>query len=244
MRQELFSLKLMEHKKIPKIDQKELKLAIKIMDNLMKHPIAEFFRKSIDIEDDNYYNIVKNPQNLDGIKERLSKGYYFDITYWYNDMETVWANTENYYGQDSYQASAAREMRKLFEKEREVFIYRSPSIWAKVCQNLHVKLNKYYEYTPYQLRVQLSPEILSQRPQVYQLDLTPHELESILLAIEMLPNEEIPCIKNIILENEPSIKGNFENFSTNLPKLSTKTLKTLKKYLKTSLKQKGLEFPE
>lgn len=230
------------------MDSKTQKLAIQIIDNLLKHPISDYFKyeviPGVDADVD-YTQIVKNPQDLETIKRKLNENIYKDIHQWMQDVETVWANAEKYNGTGSSMGIAAREMRKQFERERRVFCSYNRSSWISEVYRLRVKLEKLVQLSPSKIHKNIHEAYLMTLPKYEVLDISEHDLQCLKIALEMLNSDESSReIMRIIYEKQPELKNIYSNLSLDTGFLKLPTLQAIQKYAKHSLENQGKKYPE
>ncbi|OHT05210.1 Bromodomain containing protein [Tritrichomonas foetus] len=148
-----------------KASPEELRVCLKITENLMKHPIASMFLRPVDTKADNapdYYFQIKNPQDLGTIKRRLEeKNYYRYVSDWERDMNCVWANCIQYNGETSYLADFSREMKRLFEKMITKVRIRSYEGWINRIQDLFEEIDDSLKHSPHQIGLQFAYKPLS-----------------------------------------------------------------------------------
>ena len=221
---------------------------ITITKQLINKPISSPFRKEvisgIDVNSD-YFEIIKNPQDLTKILLKLQNKEYLNIYDYMYDIELVWYNAEKYHGNDSMISIFSKEMRYIFEKKRRKISNLSISSWIYEVNRLRTKL---------EILVQKSPnKIIKFIPDIYKLsipnpifiDLTQHEIQCLKIGIERLNNEEnIKRINEIILEKQPNIINLSNSPNLNFFNLELNTIKSIQNYVKISLNSKGLKYLE
>lgn len=91
--------------------------AIRVMNELMRRPLSRSFHAPFDVDGPNgerYLAVIKNPQDLSSIRQRLKQGHYMWVEDWIADIETVWSNSEAFH-EDEVHADVANECRRIFE---------------------------------------------------------------------------------------------------------------------------------
>lgn len=220
-----------------------LKKAIKAMDNLSNHPISRHFEEPLTESSENY--TVKNHIGLKIIRERLNSNFYTDTYEWLCDVETVFHNTELVYTETSLEATLAREMRKIFNKERRFLMQYSCSLWTTNMHALRVKLVKYIHTAPNKLKSQIPKFAFVELPKPRQLSFTSHDIQSFQIASEMLETgEERKGLTKIINESQPDAFQNVYQVSLNIGQLNDKTLRSLRDYITTCLAKRNIQYPE
>ncbi|OHT15854.1 Bromodomain containing protein [Tritrichomonas foetus] len=227
-----------------KFTKKILEQAIKAMEKLIKRPISSLFHeplKGVNVEQSGITNRI----GLKTILNRLKEGFYHDTYLWLCDVETVFHNVELYYSDVSFEACMAREMRKLFNKERRFLMQYSSSLWTTNMHALRVKLVKYIHAAPSKLKSQIPQIAFAELPKPRQLKFTSHDIQCFQLASEMIENDtENEGLVRVINQSQPDAFQNVTPVSLNIGQLSDATLKSLKEYMSECLRKRNLSYPE
>lgn len=220
-----------------------LQQAKKAMQNLKIHPISQQFEDPLtEINED---VVIKNPIGLKTIRERLETNYYTDTYPWLCDVETVFHNFELNFTETSLEATLAREMRKIFNKERRFLMKYSYSLWTTNMHALRVRLVKCVHLAPNKLRTHIPTFAFVELPKPRQLSFSSHEIQAFQLASEMIESEEEKKgLYDIIIESQPDAFQNMTKLSLNIGLLSDKTLRLLRDYMITCLAKRNISYPE
>lgn len=220
-----------------------LQQAKKAMENLSIHPISQQFEDPI--TDINENVVLKNPISLKIIRDRLKSNYYTDTYQWLCDVETVFHNFEINYTETSLEATLAREMRKIFNKERRFLMKYSYSLWTTNMHALRVKLVKCVHLAPSKLKTHIPLFTFVELPKPRQLSFSSHDIQSFQLASEMLVSEEEKKgLYDIINESQPDAFQNVNNLSLNIGHLTDQTLRSLRDYIATCLAKRNISYLE
>lgn len=134
-----------------KLPLRTQQVCMEIMQNIMSKPCAAVFLDPVNPEESklvNYNTIVKHPIDLTTIYHRLENGEYPNITQWDKDMNLIWSNAEKYFKKGSYMSIVASEIQRIYIKEYEKIKVLRLAKWAKVVNELKLKLEKLYDNPP------------------------------------------------------------------------------------------------
>ena len=217
--------------------------AIKAMERLIKHPISKMFQEPLKVDNDSLFEL--KPIGLNIILKNLTSDYYQDTYDWLCDVETVFHNVEVYHTDVSFEACIAREMRKIFNKERRFLMQYSSSLWTSNMHALRVKLVKYIHTAPTKLKSQIPSIAFVELPKPRNLKFNFHDIQCFQLAIEMIDSpEEKEGLVRVINESQPDAFQNVTPVSLNIGQLTDATLESLKKYISECLKKRNISYPE
>ena len=96
------------------------KKCLEIIEDLMKHPIAEVFMEPVDPVRDmvpDYLDIIKNPSDFSTIRNRLLERKYLTYEEFKRDVNLVWENAITYNTKQSLPAYIADELNRIFQKK-------------------------------------------------------------------------------------------------------------------------------
>ena len=124
------------------MDSHAREAAIHVMQELSHHPVSGDFSEPFQPGDDeqNYFEVIRNPQDLSTITKRLEAGEYKSVQAWLEDVEAVWANAETFHGYNSTMGVLAREGRRLFAKYCIRFYITSPGTWCREIARLKTRI--------------------------------------------------------------------------------------------------------
>lgn len=215
------------------MNDKQRHTALGIMDKLLARPASFMFRDPVTEEEVDYLSKVPNPIDLTTIKRQLEEKKYKYLTDWFEDIEKVWANTELVFGDFSFEAATAREMRKYFEKLLKPFSSDSISIWTRNVQKYRAKLSKFQLNTPLKIKTFVPTMSLIPPPRITPLQLTPHEIQEIIIAAESLRDEKDRTeLIDIILNHQPQLFDQASLLQIDFGKLNEDTLVEIQNYFK------------
>ncbi|OHS96626.1 Bromodomain containing protein [Tritrichomonas foetus] len=121
-----------------------------ITEIMRNSPCCKIFLDPVDpIEDElpDYYDIVKNPQDLNTIKQRITSGYYNTCQEWEEAMDLVFDNAILFYEPESIEAVMAESMKNKFHKLCKLLVH-SQEEWSKEIKNIYDKINNLMKNPP------------------------------------------------------------------------------------------------
>lgn len=222
--------------------------AVSIMDRIMKHPIANDYIEPIlpgDGTESEYFEKIKNPQDLSSIRQRLIDGRYQTLQNWLDDVETVWKNAELYHGPQSHYASISQQCRKIFDKEKRALDVLSMGTWCGEVYRLRSRVYDLMGQPPTRVKQYASSLGSSHTMKQNMPLLTEREVQNFIAASEMLQMEEDHAeMIRIIDEMQPEIDPGKEELWLDVTKLSLPTIYALREYMRNSLEKRGQKYPE
>lgn len=223
------------------------KAALEVMDRVMAHPISNLFKEPIakGEEPERYYDVVKNPQYLNPIRQKLENGQYKQIKDWMDDVELVWSNVELFYGGKSSWGFAAAENRRLFAKEKSLFEQTMIGSWCREVYGLRTLVTELMTQPPEKVR-QFADKLGAVRTMKHsQPLLSEKELQSFMQAAEMLTSDEDHReIIRIVTEMQPELENGRQEIFVDVTKLKPSTVQAVTEYMKSALEKQGLKYPE
>ncbi|OHS98955.1 Bromodomain containing protein [Tritrichomonas foetus] len=234
----------------PNFTEQQRNAALKIMDNLMSHPITKIFHDPVDPEKapPQYFEKIKSPQNLKDITSRLKSGKIATAAEWLNDVELCWSNAESFNGTiNKFFTMAATESRKIFNRLRRGTEFVPIKMWCNDVYNLQKSELKYARHAP--RKVNAFAASLDSYRQLKSDDLVPlsnAELKNFIQATSLISSEETSRgLVRILSEMQPDIKkSNSTELWIDVTKLELSTVRALRDYLKAELEKQGDRYPE
>lgn len=221
------------------------KKAIKITENLIKHPCSVSFRQPVVIgveADPDYYARIKKPIDLTSILRKLKNDEYELISEWLIDVETCWWNCEQYQP-DTLYAVCAHFMRNVFNHERKNMCI-SLAAWCSRIFDLRLKYATLEQKAPSKMRSYSISNTIIPSEEKIESSFSGHEIQCLIIAIEMLTTqEEVQEIQKIITDSNIEINFLTDPVSFCLPRLPWRTLIKIQNYLQKALQKKDLEYP-
>ena len=103
------------------MNEYQRKQFIRVIDEIMKNPLAEEFIKPIDRRVlPEYFETIKRPMCLQNLQFKLKDGRYPTVESFLDDVSLIWSNARIYNGEDSAYGRVAtyleNEMKKRFSK--------------------------------------------------------------------------------------------------------------------------------
>lgn len=230
------------------MDFETRKELIDIINELLRHPAAQIFGQKIVPGNDfppEYFEIIKNPMDLNTIKTKIENQQYNSPKECLDDFELVWNNAEKYYGKKSPVFSLANEVHKLFKKIYRPIYIRSVHGFCEEAYRYRTKIENLIFNSPFQGN---SPDaqILSANKKSLIKQLSPEEeMQNLITACEMLTDkEDHKKLKEIITEHQPELILPGRKPIILTTQLYPNTFKAVKSFLKEALKKQDLEYPE
>jgi hypothetical protein len=218
--------------------------ALAVMEELMKHPITTTFQIPIvrrdTPESERYFNIVKDPQDLTTITQRLRSGEYHSINDWLVDVETTWKNSELV--QDTeVQHAATEECRRIFENILRTSGLYPVQAWCRDVPEIRERIDDKLASVPAKYR-----KLLTSKNDETREETGIPRSEAIALSEAMnltLPDEEIEILF-IIRENEKRQQYGDTEHWVDLAALKSNTFALVKSYVEDVLAKRGVPYPE
>ena len=221
----------------------ERKMALQIMDRLMRHPIARSFTRA---ETGTIFDAFgESPHSLAVIRGKLAGGSYATIKEWTDDVESVWVNAEYMRGPKDPHTIVAAENRRLFEKELRLFEKKEIGKWCKKVNEIHVTITKMISQVPDAMeahRKRLANARLLKRGRP---DLTEKEIFNMVTAAQMLNSDEHhKAMIDIITSMQPQLESGRPELSVDVSRINRATADALVAYMKKALQEMGMAYPE
>ena len=203
----------------------------------MTHPIAEIFISPVDPELDgcpDYFDVVKKPSDLTTVRTNLQNYKYQSIQDFKKDVDQIWENAILYNGRLSLPAFMAEELEKIFHKHLRQIETPSKEEWISSYSKSQAHLYKLFRAQPKQLeQFNLSPdtEMLVPERRMARSWLQAEDTKLFQEVFRYIDNPvHLARLKQIFVDNEPSVDPNEEELHINLSALSQKTLKLLRAF--------------
>lgn len=217
------------------------------MKEVMRHPLTKTFQHPVSpdpVTEKDYFDIIKNPQDLATITARLKNDEYKVLQNWIDDVDTVWNNAETYNKSDIMTA-VTNECRKIFRQSCENNGLFTIKEWSKIIyhdrQNIYNIMGKAPTKVKQYAGSFLPKTFNKQKREI----INEEELSKIAKAVELLNTDEdhIEMIR-IISELEDNPEYGKTEVYLDLTTLSLATISALKEYILVAFEKKGLVFPE
>ena len=233
------------------MDEKIRKEALDVLDRLLEHPLANQFIDPIqpNENDTEFDKIVTNQQDLTSIKARLTNKEYMSTAKFYDDMESVWVSTEQYYSTDPHLSAlcvVAAECRRTFNKLKRSIDVLSMGTWcselfrlkSKIIDTMNQPPNKMKQYSS-------SSSTNSNHSQKQTLNLlSEKEIQNFITASEMMNEDEQNEIIRIISEIDPEIDETSSEIHLDITKMSLNSIYAVHDFMKSTLEKRGQKYPE
>ena len=219
------------------MDENVKQKCISIIDSLMSHPIAEIFISPVDPKLDNcpdYFDIIKKPSDLTTVRSSVEQDKYKSIQEFKKDVDQIWENAILYNGRMSLPAFMAEELEKIFHKQLRQVETPSKEDWISSYAKSQAHMYKLFRSQPKQLeQFNLSPdtEMLVPERRLARSWLQAEDTKLFQEVFRFIDNPvHLAKLKQIFVDNEPSVDPNEEELHINLSALSQKTLKLLRAF--------------
>ncbi|KAH0792165.1 Bromodomain containing protein [Histomonas meleagridis] len=230
------------------MDEKIRKEALNVVDKLLEHPLANIFIDPIQPNegDTEFEKIVTNPQDLTSIKNRLINNEYTSISKFYDDMESVWVSTEQYYSTDPHLMVIAADCRKTFNKLKRSIDVLSMGTWCTELFRLKNKAIEIMNQPPNKMKqYSSSSSSNSNHTQKQTLSLlSEREIQNFITASEMMNEEEQNEIVKIISEIDPEVDPSKPEINLNVTKMNLSAIYAVRDFMKNALEKRGQKYPE
>jgi len=230
--------------------ENEYPRAISVIDELFKHPASTLFQTPVEKDketENDYFQIVKNPQDLGTIRKRLVSKEYKLIKDWLDDIEMVWSNAELYNGSEHYVSHLANYCRTIFRKELKNHHLQTIEAWCKDVYKFRTKVSETMAQPPPKVKqyagsLNAGRSLKQSSQNSYMSD---KELSSLVTAAEKLVSEEHQReMIRILNEFQPDLDLGESELSLDLSRLHPHTLQALREYMKSAYEKNGEKFPE
>ncbi|EAX98806.1 Bromodomain containing protein [Trichomonas vaginalis G3] len=223
------------------------KKAIIAIDNVMQHPAAILFNSPYEAEPDtesDYYQVIKNPQDFGSIKKRLENKQYKKIDEVVTDVELIYKNTKQFYGEGEITLLANHCFKQFMKQLRKNDILPF-SKWCNEVFRLRTRFAELMSNLPNKVR-QFSSSINQGRTTKQTTPIiSESELQRFIAAAEKLQSEEDQKeMIRILNENQPELDVGSSEILLEITRLNHQTFNALKKYMTEALERKGLRYPD
>ena len=223
-------------------DAADLQVCEEITKALLELPGAALFKEPLTDKEDTYprySQIVKSPQDLGTILNRLRNNEYANQTAWAKDIDQVWQNAEIYNGKEAYVSQIARHMKKHCEKLKRKLAARKMSAWIKNIIEWKQKIDKLIYSPPAGSQLNFLPELPYSEPEyrpfsTQELDTLIEASRNYFSSTSKEKNEDLKCVANIIAPDCPNNEME-ENVIVNVEDLSPKTLYALREFFRKKI---------
>ena len=214
---------------------------LKIIDELINSNLSTIFVEPIDPQNESYseYNsIIKNPQFLRSIKNKLEENKYKNYSDFEKEVNLVFDNAKKFFGQKSIQAIIANEMQNKFKKlSKSILITTDTDHWLQATKSLYNKLSDQMFKSPPILKGKLNIQKNSEH-------VSGKELSNLVKASEQLKQrDDILGIMQILNSGGINVDANKEKLYLNLKSVPYETAKGLIGFAKERFKELHLKYP-
>ena len=207
----------------------------------MQHPIAAFFLKPVDPITDNardYFQKIKNPQDLGTIRHRLvHESYYRSVSEWERDMNCIWENCVIYNGEGSYLAEISHHMERLFRKMMVELKIKAYDGWIDRVNELFFKLDDNLRCHPPTLQRGFQGKKLTE-------PIDNETVRKLTIAVNELPQEDLLHIVQISMMNGALYDQRRDDGVIDFSKVNKLGLRKVIKYTKERYTAMQRIYPE
>lgn len=228
----------MRRKLINKFKKEYKDICLKIIDEIMRHPISEVFHQPVDpVADEvpDYLEIVRTPSDLSTVRKRLTTDQYQGLDEFKRDVNLIWDNAILYNGRQSLPAYIADELSRIFRRQMYTLEELTPEQWTADYLKARATMAKLFRTPPASIAsaVQAQGDSNCSPPPQPSWKVSPADLQFLQEHEHIFrePALQEQLIK-FIQENEPEIPFSHERFSLELTKVSPRTLNLLKNWIK------------
>ncbi|OHT07734.1 Bromodomain containing protein [Tritrichomonas foetus] len=228
------------------LSQEQKEQCLKILDELISHPISTVFLEPVDPvldEVPDYFNIISQPSDLSTVRERLLGDKYATLQEFKHDVNLIWDNAVTYNGRSSLPAYIADQLSKIFS--RRFSILEDPQIeqWINdylkarsiICKLFHTAPKG---LAPFHIGLDLvSPE--NEMPAI-STRISNEDLQFFQQNADVFKNQQnYSKLVQILTENEPSVDTSDPNFTLNLANVSARTLRLIRTLISNAIEAKA-----
>ena len=133
------------------ITENQRKWCLKVINHLFKWKLAIFFKDPVDPEKDefpDYFDIVKNPKDLETVKKTLLDGDYHNVDDFISDLHLVFDNAKLYFGKDSVMWYIAEEILQWLNKMEKFANFSAEQVWYHELTEIKEKIEKHISEMP------------------------------------------------------------------------------------------------
>ncbi|KAK8891487.1 hypothetical protein M9Y10_028697 [Tritrichomonas musculus] len=232
---------------------------LKILDELVSHPISTVFQEPVDpIIDEvpDYFDVIKEPSDLSTVRERLLSDKYTNLQEFKREVNLIWENAVAYNGKSSYPAYIADQLSKIFSRQFSLLEDQNYEHWINEFLKARSILFKLFHNPPKSIEsttssksksgeslmnsssFQFSDSII-EVPIDYDQKILQEDLQFLNENNEIFQNPRIHLkLVQILAQNEPPINVPKSSAKLNLSNISIKTMKMLKKLIIESKEDK------
>ncbi|EAX97445.1 Bromodomain containing protein [Trichomonas vaginalis G3] len=214
---------------------------MKITRKLMKYPCARLFLHPVDTTGLTDYNdVIKSPQDLTSIYNRLLNKEYPTIESWEHDMVLLWYNCEKYNGHDSVPFLVAQCLNERYKTLREKYLVYDFMLWKTQVQKLEKQLDLLLSDPP-AVTKNYFPTLNIGRQK--NTTFREAEYQSLFRSISKLTSPaDTLFFVNTFYKNEPQIPAHEDPLSVDLRSLTYDSLIELRKYTKKRCQEMGIKY--
>lgn len=219
-----------------------MKECLRITEIMLDDKCASMFSRPVDPVKDGipeYFNIIKNPQDLGTIKERLLKNYYQIPAEWENDMNTVWMNALKFNGPESIIGDISNNLKAKFTKLCAPLHMSDPVRWISRCQRLFFKLDDLLQTSPATVRKLWTGKKFITTPEGQKKLMDLAEASSSLNS-DTDHGNLLQIVNRFNVDIEPHNTEMYINM-TDMPQIA---IIALKKYVKERYKELHIQYPK
>ena len=218
------------------------KKCLEIIEDLMKHPIAEVFMEPVDPVRDmvpDYLDVIKNPSDFTTIKNRLLERKYLTYEEFKRDVNLIWENAITYNTKQSLPAYIADELSRIFQK-RIWYIENPPAEqWINDFLKNRLTLCKLFRNPPSGLAnfsLNSDASVITENEQTTNKRLSAEDSKFFSENSEYIKDiKNAQTLEEIIHEIEPSFVFKHETIYVDLIKMLPRTRRAIKNHIMQAL---------
>jgi hypothetical protein len=217
-----------------------------LMDEILTHPIALAFNLQMSESpyvSSDYSREIRSPMHLGLIERQISNGPYTACQF-RDDIQLIYQNAVDYFGEDSAMTSAAEGLADMFEKVCHKHIVRDSQNWGERIVDLRTKMATLFFYRPVigqtiDLNLDFGKkDLCSQIP-------SESDARLFIRAAQKLANAgHADELIRIVEEREPGMVSESQHLTIDLARLKISTLQALIKFAKAWFKKKKMKYPK
>lgn len=222
---------------------------LKILDELVSHPISTVFQEPVDPvldEVPDYFDVIKEPSDLSTVRERLLSNKYSNLQEFKREVNLIWENAVTYNGKTSYPAYIADQLSKIFSKQISMLEDQNYEHWINEFLKARSILFKLFHNPPKSIEstaasksksssvmnnsnFQFSDSFFTEVPIDFHENDIQKDIQFLNENKQIFQNPRMYSkLVNILSQNDPPISVPESAQTLNLSEISMKTMRKLK----------------
>ena len=231
------------------IGEEQKNQCLKILDELVSHPISTVFQEPVDPvldEVPDYLDVIQHPSDLSTVRNRLLRNKYATLADFKREVNLIWENAATYNGKNSLPWYIADHLSKIFS--RRFALLEEPPVeqWVNEYLKARSVMCKLFHNAPKGLATYQIPAdpVLQEEQRVPTVhEVSEDDLKFFQDNAEMFKDQAVfDKLVQILKANEPEMNvGDKESFKIDLSKLAVRTINLMKDLIMNEKEQEDNE---